>query len=151
MCSYVLTYVRMYTRSIYTVYMYISLYFPAIPDPNPILDGRPKVGSVLRLVGGRMSADWDMFAMYLGFEGNTRRTVEMENMRLSHKCFMAVVDWWMQGKHGTGDLPRTWRSVLQAVRDCGHAGLADDVSVSLSGEECVCVRVCVCVCVCVCV
>ena len=119
------------------------LAFPVLPDS--ILDSRPTEPDINKLVGSRMSAEWDKLAMYLKFDSNTRQAIDRDNNGKCGRCFSNVGSSWLESKEGTGDLPRTWRSVLQAVRDCGHRGLADDVRVSLSGEQCVCVCVCVCV------
>ena len=54
-------------------------------------------------------------------------------------CMLQLVNKWLGHENGTGDLPRTWKSVVQAVNKCTGKGLlaeqlAQQYEVQLSGQ-----------------
>ena len=38
-------------------------------------------------------------------------------------CFLSLVEKWLYHEDGTGDLPRTWETVIQAVEKSGKGNL----------------------------
>ena len=53
-------------------------------------------------------------------------------------CMLQLVEKWLHYDDGTGDLPRTWKTVVQAVKDAGNGLLAEQLAkrfgVQLSGH-----------------
>ena len=53
-------------------------------------------------------------------------------------CMLLLVEKWLYHEDGTGDLPRTWKTVVQAVNDTGKGLLAQQLAqqygVQLSGQ-----------------
>ena len=53
-------------------------------------------------------------------------------------CMLQLVEKWLYYDDGTGDLPRTWKTVVQAVKDAGNGLLAEQLvkrfGVQLSGH-----------------
>jgi len=43
-------------------------------------------------------------------------------------CMLQLVEDWVVHKHGTGDLPRTWTTVVQAVKDMEAGPLAQQLA-----------------------
>ena len=54
------------------------------------------------------------------------------------ECMLQLVEDWVCHKDGTGNLPRTWKTVVQAVKDAGNRLLAQQLAeqhgVQLSGQ-----------------
>ena len=53
-------------------------------------------------------------------------------------CMLKLVEKWLKHEDGTGALPRTWKTVVQAVKDTGKGLLAQQLAeqhgVQLSGQ-----------------
>ena len=51
---------------------------------------------------------------------------------------LQLVEKWLAPENGTGDLPRTWETVVQAVKKTGLGRLAEELAekhgVQLSGQ-----------------
>ena len=43
-------------------------------------------------------------------------------------CMLELISKWVTHFEGTGDLPRTWQTVVNAVRYSGHLGLAMELA-----------------------
>ena len=43
-------------------------------------------------------------------------------------CMLQLVEKWLGHDNGTGDLPRTWKTVVQAVKDTGKGLLAQQLA-----------------------
>ena len=44
------------------------------------------------------------------------------------ECMLQLVEDWMCHEDGTGDLPRTWKTVVQAVKDTGAGVLTQQLA-----------------------
>ena len=50
-------------------------------------------------------------------------------------CMLQLVEKWLVNDNGTGDLPRTWETVVQAVKKTGKGRLAEELAQRyLSGQ-----------------
>ena len=82
-----------------------------------------------------MNAEWYEFATHLHVERNVREEVKRlcpDNVR---HCFLEVTGRWLSGEAGTGECPRTWETVFDALRATGFPFLAGDVKEALSKEQ----------------
>ena len=56
----------------------------------------------------------------------------METIETDHKgatdCMMHLVSQWMDHRYGTGVHPRTWETVVRAVKKTGLEGLAKELA-----------------------
>ena len=43
-------------------------------------------------------------------------------------CMLQLVEKWLGHDNGTGDLPRTWETVVQAVKNTGKGLLAEQLA-----------------------
>ena len=43
-------------------------------------------------------------------------------------CMLDLVTKWVSRDDGTGDLPRTWETVVKAVKASGHKQLAEELA-----------------------
>ena len=55
-----------------------------------------------------------------------------------YACMLQLIEKWLAHDNGTGDLPRTWETVVQAVKNTGLGRLAEELAqrygVQLSGQ-----------------
>ena len=63
------------------------------------------------------------FGTFLCVEYAVLKRIRMHSSDVA-SCMLQLVEQWLNHENGTGDLPRTWETVVQAVRDTGHGLLA---------------------------
>lgn len=80
------------------------------------------------LVVLKVAAGWETLAIHLGVEPARVEIIKRNN---SHSCGNACYELffsWIKEEKGTGQQPRTWDSVIRAIRKMGLEGLADQLS-----------------------
>ena len=90
---------------------------------------------LLRLVGKKMDARWEEFAEHLHVEWNMIKGVRRNCPYDVTVCFIEVTSRWLSGEDGTGERPRTWETVFDALRLTGHPLLVEEVKEALSKEQ----------------
>ena len=75
----------------------------------------------------QVDAKWKHFGTYLRFDPTVMGTIETDN-RKSTDCMLDLVTKWVRKDEGTGDLPRTWETVIKAVKASGHKQLAKELA-----------------------
>ena len=63
--------------------------------------------------------------MFLGVEDWLIAAIDTG--RKPEDCMLELVKKWMSKETGTGTLPRTWHTVVKAVKDTGVGVLAEDL------------------------
>ena len=90
---------------------------------------------LVRLVGKKMDAKWEVFATHLRVERNVREGIHSEFLGNVTRCFSEVTGRWLSGEEGTGDFPRTWDTVFGALRRTGQPGLVHDIQDALTKNQ----------------
>ena len=90
---------------------------------------------LLRLVGKKMGASWEEFALFLLVERNVIQVVRRNFPFDATLCFIEVTGRWLSGEDGTGERPRTWETVFDALRLTGYPLLVEEVKEALSKEQ----------------
>ena len=85
------------------------------------------VDKLLRLVGVKICGRWREFSEHLHVEWHIVDSVHIQNAGIVETCFIRVADRWLAREEGTGDLPRTWDTVFNALKLTGYSYLVDDV------------------------
>ena len=78
-----------------------------------------------------MHSRWKEFAVHLHVETRTTDVVYKQCLAIVEDCFKEVTGRWLCGEEGTGDLPRTWETVFEALRCTGYPLLVKDVREAL--------------------
>lgn len=55
-------------------------------------------------------------------------SIEADQRGKSDLCMLDLVSKWVAHQNGTSDLPRTWQTVVEAVRDSGFGQLASELA-----------------------
>ena len=79
----------------------------------------------MRELGHQVNANWKTFGVFLGVDYDVMDGIKKDNSGTPGDCMLDLVGKWTSRKPGTGDLPRTWETVVRAVRDAGQRQLAD--------------------------
>ena len=79
----------------------------------------------MRELGDQVDASWKKFGLQLDVDYDVLDDIKTDNSGTPGDCMLDLVARWTSRKPGTGDLPRTWETVVQALRDAGQRQLAD--------------------------
>ena len=80
-----------------------------------------------------LDAQWREFGMYLCvqpavMDGIQKECLKRKDHERNELCMVKLVEKWLDHENGTGDLPRTWETVVQTVEDTGETVLADQLA-----------------------
>ena len=79
------------------------------------IDAKPSLLDLLNHIVPTIAAEWKMVGYALGAEHEVLNTIERYEQRIKG-CAMELLALWLHRAPGTGDQPRTWHSVLGAVK-----------------------------------
>ena len=85
-----------------------------------------------------MHSRWKEFAVHLHVETKVINVVYKQCLAVVEDCFIEVTGRWLCGEDGTGDLPRSWETVVEALRLTGYPLLVQDVRELLSQKQFTC-------------
>ena len=74
---------------------------------------------LIDLVESQTYEKWNEFAINLGVQQNIREEIAFDSQRVAKDNFIEVVYRWLSHEDGTGDNPRTWVTVVKALREIG--------------------------------
>ena len=82
---------------------------------------------VLGAIGKELDAKWRHFGTSLRFESSVLNTIQSDNSKSVTDCMLDLVTKWVDKYEGSGDLPRTWQTVMKAVSKLGERKLAEEL------------------------
>ena len=88
----------------------------------------PLVADILKCLSHHLDARWKRFGIFLGVEPRILEAIESDKRGKPDDCMLDLVCKWTSNDSGTGTLPRTWETVVEAVKDSGDGGLAEDLA-----------------------
>ena len=74
---------------------------------------------------------WKEFGVHLQVHSNLIDAIHKEELGDCSEAFRSLCSKWLKKEPDTGDRPRAWRTVLDAMRGCEEVGPAKDVEESL--------------------
>ena len=72
-----------------------------------------------------LGQDWRSVCTYLGLQHYQLEQANIAHTKLEEKAMEALV-MWLRGQ-GDSDAPRSWNTLLQALRRAGHSDMASRV------------------------
>ena len=85
---------------------------------------------VLQVLGHNLDAEWRQFGIHLRVEPAILNVISCDNFSVTSRMFQ-LLDKWLGHEDGTGDLPRAWHTVVQAVKHTGKGLLAEQLAQQL--------------------
>ena len=79
-----------------------------------------------------IAPDWQIVGAHLGIEMSILRIIEADNPRSVERCCCQMFLRWLSHDTGTGSEPRTWKSVLIALRTVGYYTMVGDIERTLN-------------------
>lgn len=86
------------------------------------------IADILRALDYKLDCTWQEFGTFLGVEYLTINSIDIERRGRPHSCMLHLVGSWLSHQTGSGDLPRTWKTVVEAVREAGSQKLAMELA-----------------------
>ena len=83
---------------------------------------------VLEALGQKVDSKWRHFGTYLHFDSSLLDTIDSDNRKISTDCMLDLVTKWVDEYEGSGNLPRTWQTVVEAVSKTGCGKLAEELA-----------------------
>ena len=91
------------------------------------MDSAPTLRVLDDKVVPAVAAKWDTLSIHLGVDTALIAIVKKNNPTDCEGACRDVLSRWLKGDRNSGSEPRTWRSVLRAVRDCGYREYASEL------------------------
>ena len=83
---------------------------------------------VIEALKGKADSKWRHFGTFLHFEPALMDTIESNYNRSVTDCMLDLVTKWVAEYEGSGDLPRTWQTVVETVRKLKDRKLAEELA-----------------------
>ena len=83
---------------------------------------------ILKALRYHLNAKWLRFGICLGVDNSFLKAIEIERRGKPDDCMLELVSRWTANEAGTGTLPRTWQTVVEAVNDTGYGAFAQDLA-----------------------
>lgn len=76
----------------------------------------------------KVAAEWESLAIQLGVGNDNIKIIKKNHSSNCEDACRELFFRWIDEEKGTGREPRTWDSVVQAIRKMGLKGLADELN-----------------------
>ena len=95
------------------------------------------LADVIGALNDDLDVQWRKFGTFLHIERVILESIATNTSNVGEHM-LQLVEKWLDHDNGTGDLPRTWGTVVQAVKQTGKGQLAEQLAqrhgVQLSGQ-----------------
>ena len=105
------------------------------PLRGELLSSKPTAVLFLKRVVPAIAQEWLQIGVHLEMEVALLKTFKATASHDLKLCCLEMFECWLQGSRGTGESPRTWSTVLSAVRECLGHDVADGIERGLLEER----------------
>ena len=90
----------------------------------------PSLELIFRLVVPKMASEWYTVGVLCGVTVEKLRVIEKDASDTTGRCSRMFESWLLKA-HGTGNMPRTWATLLEAVQSGYGAAIKEDIEADL--------------------
>ena len=83
---------------------------------------------VLEALEQKVDSKWRHFGTFLRFEPSLMNTIQSDNSKSVTDCMLDLITKWVCRYEGSGDFPRTWQTVVEAVWNLGERKIAEELA-----------------------
>ena len=83
---------------------------------------------VIVALKGKADSKWRHFGTSLHFDPALMNIIESNYNKSVTDCMLDLVTKWVENERGSGDLPRTWQTVVETVRKLNDRKLAEELA-----------------------
>ena len=88
----------------------------------------PLPTDILVALNHELDARWREFGTFLHVDYQIIEAIKTTNGGNVESCMLDLLGKWTSNQAGTGTLPRTWQTVVDAVKKTGFVQLAEDLA-----------------------
>ena len=81
---------------------------------------------VIKALNHQLDAQWRRFGTFLHVSHAVMDGISKDES-IVEECMLHLIEKWLCHEDGTGSLPRTWQTVVQAVQYMGNLALAQQL------------------------
>ena len=85
------------------------------------------LADVIEALNHDLDVQWREFGTFLHIERAILDSIDTNKSNVGDRM-LQLVEKWLDHDNGTGDLPRTWKTVVQAVKNTGKGRLAEELA-----------------------
>ena len=90
----------------------------------------PSLELIFRLVVPKMASEWYTVGVLCGVTVEKLRVIEKDASDTTGRC-SRMFESWLVKEHGTGKMPRTWATLLEAVQSGYGAAIKEGIEADL--------------------
>ena len=87
--------------------------------PVPLSSTRLDLPALKHRIVPTVAGKWESFGIYLGVEDGCRRRINRNHRMDCERACEEMLKLWLTKDTGTGDRPRTWATVIDALEEEG--------------------------------
>ena len=82
---------------------------------------------VIKALNHQLDAQWELFGAFLHVEPAILHGIRKDKLYVEERMLL-LVEKWLYYEAGTGDLPRTWKTVVHVLKATEFNALADELA-----------------------
>ena len=88
----------------------------------------PLPADIVEALNHQLDAKWRHFGTFLRVDYQTMNIIETSLRGKPEDCMLDLLGRWTSNQAGTGTLPRTWQTVVEAVKSTGFPVIAENLA-----------------------
>ena len=93
-----------------------------------VLPFSPLATAIIEALEHQLDAKWRHFSTFLGVDYQLMEAIKTGNGGNPEDCMLDLLGKWTSNQAGTGTLPRTWQTVVEAVKKTGFGAIAENLA-----------------------
>ena len=94
-----------------------------------VLPSSPLPADMVKALNQQLNGKWRIFGTFLHVDYQTIESIERTKRGKPKDCLLDLLGRWTSNQAGTGTLPRTWQTVVEAVRETGFGGITQILAI----------------------
>jgi len=83
---------------------------------------------IVKALNHQLDARWRDFGTFLRVDYQTMESIETSKCGKPDDCMLDLLGRWTSNQAGTGTLPRTWQTVVEALKETGFVAIAENLA-----------------------
>ena len=88
----------------------------------------PLTADIVEALNHQLDAKWKHFGTFLRVDYPIMESIRVDNNNRPDDCMLDLLGKWTSNQAGTGTLPRTWQTVVVAVKRMGFDVIAKNLA-----------------------
>ena len=83
---------------------------------------------IVKALNHQLDAKWRHFGTFLHVDYQTMESIGTSKRGEPDDCMLDLLSRWTSNQAGTGTLPRTWQTVVEALKETGFVAIAENLA-----------------------